>query len=69
MQGVGFRPFVHRLATEMRLAGHVGNDAAGVFIEVEGAAADVARFEVRLVHDAPPLARIDGVAPSLSTLG
>ncbi len=61
MQGVGFRPFVHRLATEMRLGGHVGNDASGVFIEVEGAAAELARFEVRLVHDAPPLARIDGV--------
>ena len=34
---------------------------SGVFIEVEGGAAEVARFEDRLVHDAPPLARIDGV--------
>ncbi len=58
VQGVGFRPFVYRLANELGLAGHVGNDAEGVFVEVEGAAADVARFEGRLEGDAPPLARI-----------
>ena len=58
VQGVGFRPFVHRLACELRLAGHVGNDADGVFIEIEGAAPDVACFERRLVDSAPPLARI-----------
>jgi hydrogenase maturation protein HypF len=61
VQGVGFRPFVHRLATELGLGGHVGNDASGVFVEVEGGAIDVACFEDRLVRDAPPLARIDEV--------
>jgi hydrogenase maturation protein HypF len=58
VQGVGFRPFVHRLATELHLAGHVGNDSSGVFIEVEGDASDMAAFEARLVADAPSLARI-----------
>lgn len=60
VQGVGFRPFVHRLATDLDLAGHVGNDTDGVFVEVEGRAEDVDRFEVRLGAEAPPLARIDG---------
>jgi hydrogenase maturation protein HypF len=61
VQGVGFRPFVHRLATRLNLTGHVGNDTGGVVVEVEGAVAAVAEFEARLVTDAPPLARIFGV--------
>jgi hydrogenase maturation protein HypF len=58
VQGVGFRPFVHRLATQLDLTGHVGNDTEGVVVEVEGDASSVAAFETRLVADAPPLARI-----------
>jgi hydrogenase maturation protein HypF len=58
VQGVGFRPFVHRLATELALAGHVGNDSGGVFVEVEGLPPDVACFERRLADEAPPMARI-----------
>jgi hydrogenase maturation protein HypF len=61
VQGVGFRPFVHRLATELALSGHVGNDTEGVFLEVEGTRENIERFEARLVADAPPLARIFGV--------
>jgi hydrogenase maturation protein HypF len=60
VQGVGFRPYVHHLATELDLAGQVGNDTDGVFVEVEGRAEDVDRFEVRLGCEAPPLARIYG---------
>jgi hydrogenase maturation protein HypF len=61
VQGVGFRPYVHRLATRLRLSGRVGNDIAGVFIEVEGAPENVARFLAALPLDAPPRARIDRV--------
>ncbi len=61
VQGVGFRPFVYGLATGLGLGGLVGNDADGVFAEVEGAPAAVAEFLQRLRRDAPPLARIERV--------
>jgi hydrogenase maturation protein HypF len=61
VQGVGYRPFVHRLATESGLSGHVGNDNDGVFVEVEGAPDAVEAFAERLRRDAPPLARVDTV--------
>ena len=59
VQGVGFRPFVFRLAYDLGLAGWVFNDADGVFIEVEGTAGPLASFERRLQADAPPLARVE----------
>ncbi|MFF7178125.1 carbamoyltransferase HypF [Streptomyces sp. NPDC008121] len=61
VQGVGFRPYVHALATGLRLSGHVTNTAEGVVAEVEGAPADVAAFCARLAPDAPPLARVESV--------
>ncbi len=61
VQGVGFRPFVYGLATRLGLAGLVGNDSAGVFIEIEGYAAAVAEFEQALVAQQPPLAHIEAV--------
>jgi hydrogenase maturation protein HypF len=68
VQGVGFRPFVYRLALEEGLGGHVQNDARGVLAEVEGPAAAVTRFVARLSADAPPLAvvrrvNLEAVAP------
>jgi hydrogenase maturation protein HypF len=62
VQGVGFRPFVYRLAREQGLAGYVLNDDRGVLLEVEGAGATIADFLSRLRVEAPPLAVIDGVA-------
>ncbi|MEU0518208.1 carbamoyltransferase HypF [Streptosporangium sp. NPDC006007] len=61
VQGVGFRPHVHSLARRLALSGWVGNDGRGVFIEAEGTAADVARFQKDLRGHAPPLAVIDRI--------
>ncbi|MFH7319755.1 carbamoyltransferase HypF [Desulfurivibrio sp. D14AmB] len=58
VQGVGFRPFVHRLAHRYALGGRVYNDAAGVVIEVEGPVADLTAFAAALVAEPPPAAQI-----------
>jgi hydrogenase maturation protein HypF len=61
VQGVGFRPYVHRLAGEHGLSGFVLNDSHGVLLEVEGGARAVEEFLTRLGSDAPPLAVIERV--------
>jgi hydrogenase maturation protein HypF len=58
VQGVGFRPFVYRLAHDLKLGGWVRNDAAGVAIEAQGPAPALERFLTALCQP-PPLARID----------
>jgi len=62
VQGVGFRPFVYRLASELALDGWVRNDASGVTIEVQGEAPCVVRMAQRVADEAPRLARVDSVA-------
>src|SRR5574341_234801 len=59
VQGVGFRPFVYGLATQLGLKGWVRNTSAGVDIEVDGTQDRLAAFVNALRHQAPPLARID----------
>ncbi|MCX6971634.1 MAG: carbamoyltransferase HypF [Verrucomicrobia bacterium] len=54
VQGVGFRPFVYRLASELDLAGWVNNSPQGVFMEVEGAQAVLEQFRRRLETEKPP---------------
>ena len=59
VQGVGFRPFVHRLASELGVGGWVYNDARGVVIEAEADESALEAFLARLPAEAPPLARIE----------
>ena len=54
VQGVGFRPYVYRLALELELSGCVGNDTQGVLIEAEGDAQAIERLLSELVDGAPP---------------
>src|ERR1051325_6085483 len=61
VQGVGFRPFVHRLALRHSLGGGVRNNAGEVEIEIEGTTAAIADFQTALEREAPPLARIERV--------
>jgi len=58
VQGVGFRPYVHRLAGELGLTGWVMNGPAGVVVEVQGPADRLEAFCGRLSAEAPPLAQI-----------
>ncbi|HEU5001802.1 MAG TPA: carbamoyltransferase HypF [Actinomycetota bacterium] len=62
VQGVGFRPFVHALATGLGLGGFVRNDPEGVTVEVEGPPGAVAAFLTALGERPPPLARIESVS-------
>jgi hydrogenase maturation protein HypF len=61
VQGVGFRPFVYRLATEMGLSGWVLNSPQGVVIEVEGGKERLDHFVLRIEKERPPRASIQGL--------
>jgi len=61
VQGVGFRPFVHRLAHRHGLSGFVLNDADGVVVEAEGEPGALAAFVSAITAEAPPLARVAGI--------
>ncbi len=63
VQGVGFRPFVFRLAQQLGLRGWVANTGNGVEIEINGSAEQVAEFTERL-QEPPPLALIDELLPT-----
>ncbi|MDQ3426555.1 MAG: carbamoyltransferase HypF [Gemmatimonadota bacterium] len=61
VQGVGFRPYVFKLAARLELSGFVLNDERGVLVEVEGEGAIIDRFLECLPAEAPPLATVEGV--------
>jgi len=68
VQGVGFRPFVYKLAHELGLAGWVRNDSEGVEIAVEGEQQQVMRLIERLQSEPPALARVEKVTHDLAQM-
>ena len=64
VQGVGFRPFIYRLAGGAGLQGWVNNSAQGVFIEVEGSRTDLEAFLLRIEADKPPRSSIQSLEAS-----
>lgn len=67
VQGVGFRPFVWRLATRHYLAGWVRNDGGAVTVHAEGEPVALDAFAAGLTTEAPPLARVDAVTAAAAT--
>jgi hydrogenase maturation protein HypF len=61
VQGVGFRPYIYRLAIERNLCGNVSNSPSGVTIEIQGPIEAVEEFVSRLPAEAPPLSQITDV--------
>lgn len=61
VQGVGFRPYVFNLASQLDLPGWVLNDAAGVTVELEGSREKLQLFLERLENNPPPLAQIESI--------
>ena len=64
VQGVGYRPWVYRIAREQGLSGRVRNDSRGVTIEAFGSAAALAAFLRRIETDRPPAAEVHSVRTS-----
>ncbi len=62
VQGVGFRPFVWRLARDLALAGRVRNDARGVFVEVEGPRAALDDFRRRVESERPAASLVESLS-------
>lgn len=62
VQGVGFRPFIYRLATRYELKGQVANTASGVSVHVEGDPKNIERFCRALVEKRPPLSQVTRVS-------
>ncbi|UCD36784.1 MAG: carbamoyltransferase HypF, partial [Fidelibacterota bacterium] len=58
VQGVGFRPFVYRLADELALTGSVANTARGVIVEIQGDRQAIETFTCRVIEEAPPVSHI-----------
>jgi hydrogenase maturation protein HypF len=67
IQGVGFRPFIYRLATELELTGWVSNSGQGVLLEVEGTSDRIDIFQHRLQTENPPQSRISHIVSSRLT--
>lgn len=61
VQGVGFRPFIYRLATELNLNGYVLNSSKGVFIEAEGETEILKQFVLRIEKERPPISIIQSL--------
>ncbi len=66
VQGVGFRPFVYRLANELQLSGWVSNSSCGVFVEVEGARAQLEQFLLRVEREKPAISFIQSLESSFA---
>jgi hydrogenase maturation protein HypF len=66
VQGVGFRPFVYRLAAELQLNGWVNNTARGVLVEVEGAREMLDQFLLRVEREKPAISFIQSLESSFA---
>ena len=68
VQGVGFRPYIYRLADRFQLTGQILNDAQGVEIEIQGEETNTEEFLKTLLEQPPPLALITGIQTSVIPL-
>src|ERR1017187_8362238 len=69
VQGVGFRPFVHRLATELSVTGWVNNSPQGVLVEAESLRPALEQFLHRLETEKPPRSFIQSMEATWLEIG
>ncbi|MGL5086361.1 MAG: acylphosphatase, partial [Clostridium sp.] len=61
VQGVGFRPFIHKIASKYGLKGWVLNDSSGVVVEIQGIKKDIDSFIKDIELQCPPMARVQEI--------
>ena len=61
VQGVGFRPFVHRIASKYKLKGWILNDSNGILLEVQGEISDINKFISDIKYKHPAIAKVDSI--------
>ncbi len=68
VQGVGFRPFVYKIAKKNNLCGYVLNDSQGVQILIQGSHKDIQSFEKELYENPPEISQITEIKKTDSTV-
>lgn len=69
VQGVGFRPFIYRLAVHHKLKGSVANNSSGVIVHIEGDSRKIDDFIIDIEGKCPPISRITGIKQSPAEYG
>jgi hydrogenase maturation protein HypF len=67
VQGVGYRPYVYKIATTLNLTGYVQNNSNALIIEIEGDTQKIKEFDTLITTTTPPLAIVENITKKRDT--